>query len=209
MLTHSDYLDHDDISRANSLNPSKCELNCSYGMPRCDSISIDDISTLYDSEEDNFIHSVSSADAVHALQSDSSKMSFVPKNLEVSREHMTTLRLKNIPQVYTTDMLVRLLEAHGVKGFDFISLSFDNFTCVCSGRAIVNFCNHSAAKSAIDALFGTCKWQVAGRQKALVVSWNVLQGLKGNVAYYKATEDIMIPEAFKAVVRENGHLART
>jgi hypothetical protein len=118
----------------------------------------------------------------------------------------TTVMLRNLPNNYTRDMLVELLEEQGFRAcLDFIYLPVDFKKKSGLGYAFINLISNGEALRALKDLQGFQHWK--GRsQKRLQVSWSGLQGLQANVNYFRnsAVMHADVPEKFKPMIFSNG-----
>jgi len=116
--------------------------------------------------------------------------------------------LRNLPNDYTRDMLVNLLESAGFRGrFDFVYLPVDFERASGLGYAFVNFVTHNDAQSAMMVLANFDDWEVPS-VKVLQLSWSMpLQGLTANVERYRnnAVMHPDVPELFKPLVLKDGY----
>lgn len=119
--------------------------------------------------------------------------------------------LRNLPNDYTRDMLLELLESSSCAGcYDFIYLPYDFKRQSNLGYAFLNMLTHEHAQKAKEILKGFKSWKVPSR-KVLSVSWsNPLQGLSANIERYRNSpvmhEDV--PEHFKPLLFVNGRSMR-
>jgi hypothetical protein len=118
----------------------------------------------------------------------------------------TTVMFRNLPNNYTRDMLIELLEEQGFRGcFDFIYLPIDFKTQSGLGYAFINLISHCDASRALNDLPGFQNWR-GKSQKRLQVSWSSLQGLQANVNRYRNSVVMHpeIPEIFKPMIFNGG-----
>jgi hypothetical protein len=122
-------------------------------------------------------------------------------------DEFTTVMLRNLPNDYTRDMLLELLQERGFYGhFDFVYLPFDFKKRAGLGYAFLNLVNHQAAVCAMAALAGYCAWKVKSN-KVLQVTWSTqVQGLKANIERYKNSPVMHpdVPERFKPMIFVSG-----
>lgn len=98
----------------------------------------------------------------------------------------TTVMLRNIPNKYTTDMLLDQFKEHGFSRleFDFMYNPID-FKNQCNvGFCFVNFRHHDRAVKFIEA-FENYRLPATNSNKICSVCWARIQGREANVAHYK------------------------
>jgi hypothetical protein len=129
-----------------------------------------------------------------------------PSQNQQSRDY-TTVMLRNLPNDYTRDMLIRLLDAKGFgRRFDFVYLPVDFAKHSGLGYAFVNFVSNDDAGNAMNLLEGFDDWEVRSR-KVLELSWSrPLQGLAANIERYRNSAAMHpdVPPQLKPLVFENG-----
>mmetsp|Transcript_8373 Transcript_8373/g.22421 ORF Transcript_8373/g.22421 Transcript_8373/m.22421 type:complete len:436 (-) Transcript_8373:104-1411(-) len=119
----------------------------------------------------------------------------VPKAADLRERHhedaehseVTTLMIRNIPNVYTRAMLVEELGSLRLDGaYDFLYLPIDKSTQWNVGYAFVNFLDHRAAEKCRVALQGfNFKRDGKVSHKVALVSTAHIQGLEANLAHYE------------------------
>jgi RNA recognition motif-containing protein len=128
---------------------------------------------------------------------------------EVAPGEYTTVMLRNLPNDYTRDMLVELLELKGFhRCFDFVYVPMDFEKGSGLGYAFVNFVKHNDAQHAMNILDNFDDWKVPSR-KVLLLSWSTpLQGLAANIERYRNTSVMhpAVPDHFKPAVFNRGCL---
>lgn len=120
----------------------------------------------------------------------------------------TTVMLRNLPNDYTRDMLMALLESQGFSGcFDFVYLPFDFKKCAGLGYAFMNMINNKEAVRAMTDLPGFKDWKLKSN-KVLQVTWSTpLQGLSANIERYRNSPVMHpdVPEQFKPLLLKDGN----
>jgi len=120
----------------------------------------------------------------------------VPKNTDMARfaekveqDQVTTLMVRNIPNMYTRSMLIEELDSLGFEGdYDFIYLPIDKSTQWNVGYAFVNFKTSEAAKRCVtDVTDYTFNRFEHGSRKVAQISVAHIQGLERNLEYYSKT----------------------
>jgi len=116
----------------------------------------------------------------------------VPKRLDLRSasehaptEQFTTLMLRNVPNCYTQNDLLRELEQLGFGGaFDFAYLPMDKCSRACVGYSFVNFTSPSMARQCLERCQGH-RFTQYGKNKEAAVSVAHLQGLAANLAHFE------------------------
>jgi len=120
---------------------------------------------------------------------------------------LSTVMLRNVPNSYTRDMLLTLLNARGFQSrYDFVYLPMDFRNGVNLGYAFVNLLTHEDAESLTDKLQGFSEW-VSDSTKVCEVSWaHPHQGLREHVERYRNSPVMhqSMPEEYKPMVFRNG-----
>jgi hypothetical protein len=128
-------------------------------------------------------------------------------NFGQPQEELTTLMLRNIPNDYTRQMLLNLLDSQGLGGrYNFVYLPIDFHRTSSLGYAFMNLVSHEDAQNAMRCLHGFKDWAVAS-QKICQVCWGEpLQGLAAHVERYRSSPVMHndVPDEFKPVLFENG-----
>jgi len=125
-------------------------------------------------------------------------------------EHRTTLMLRNVPNSYTRDMFLAMLDAEGFRGFyDFAYLPMD-FDRGCGlGYAFVNLTNNSLVPQFRATFDGYSAWTLR-TSKVCRVTWSDRdQGLKANVKRYR-NNPVMhpsVPDEYRPCLFSNGERA--
>lgn len=119
-----------------------------------------------------------------------------PSNLTNGEDGMTTVMLRNIPNKYSQQMLLDVINARGFQGlYDFFYLPID-FRNKCNvGYAFINLIHpHYAAM--FKRAFHQFKLSAFKSQKVCEVSWGRVQGVSANVDHYRnsAIMSVAFPE---------------
>jgi len=108
---------------------------------------------------------------------------------DIERDKITTLMLRNIPNMYTRSMLVEELGSLGFKSeYDFLYLPMDKSTQWNVGYSFVNFKCPSVAKRFANEVTGhvfRCYDHRSGKVAQVAIAH--IQGLEKNLAYYSNT----------------------
>jgi len=118
----------------------------------------------------------------------------------------TTVMMRNIPNDYTADMLVELIDTYFQGLYDFVYLPIDFRTGVNLGYAFVNIVTHRDALQFMENFQNFGNWACAS-QKICEVSWaNPNQGHCENVERYRNSPVMhdSVPDAFKPRLYVNG-----
>jgi len=120
---------------------------------------------------------------------------------------LTTVMLRNVPNDYTRDMLLQLLDRKGFAGrYDFAYIPFDHSRQAGLGYAFVNMITAADAQLVQKRLEGFRQWVVPS-SKTCTVGWsNPCQGLEANIARYR-NSPIMhecMPDDVKPAVFKDG-----
>eukprot|EP00933_Yihiella_yeosuensis_P041074 TRINITY_DN35510_c0_g1_i1.p1 TRINITY_DN35510_c0_g1~~TRINITY_DN35510_c0_g1_i1.p1 ORF type:complete len:361 (-),score=96.96 TRINITY_DN35510_c0_g1_i1:178-1146(-) len=119
----------------------------------------------------------------------------------------STVMLRNIPNRYTQDLLLQLLDEKGFKNkYDFVYLPMDFRNGVNLGYAFVNTLTHQEALKAIEVFHGYGGW-LFDSQKVCEVSWaHPHQGYDEHVERYRNSPVMhpATPEEYKPMVFKNG-----
>jgi len=108
---------------------------------------------------------------------------------DIEKDKITTLMLRNIPNMYTRNMLVEELDSLGFQSeYDFLYLPMDKSTHWNVGYSFVNFKCPSAANRCADEVTGhVFRCDDHGSGKVAQVAIAHIQGLEKNLAYYSNT----------------------
>jgi len=119
----------------------------------------------------------------------------------------TTVMVRNLPNHYTRDNLMDLLDAEGFGGrYDFVYLPIDFQTHVALGYAFVNFCTPMDAECVRARLEGFTNWQ-GPSSKVCNIAWSQhLQGLALHVERYRNSPLMheLVPDIYRPVLFKNG-----
>lgn len=125
---------------------------------------------------------------------------------ESAAAERTTLMFRNLPNLYTRDMLCEMLDSEGFRGrYNFLYLPIDFKSSVGFGYAFVNFVSHEDAETAKQFFQGFMRWKVQSR-KALEMDWSGPQGLQVHVERYRNSPVMhdQVPQEFKPILLKNG-----
>lgn len=123
------------------------------------------------------------------------------------QEHWTTVMMRNMPNNYTRDMLLRLMDLHGFAGaYDFVYLPVDFSTQSNLGYAFVNLTDATSARCFWQVFEGFSEWEIPSR-KVCILTWSdPLQGLDANIERYRSSPVMCetVPDEFKPAVFSQG-----
>lgn len=119
----------------------------------------------------------------------------------------TTVILKNLPESFSRDVLVALLESEGFSAaFDFVYLPLHFSYGTSFGYAFVNLVSSAEARRFWGHFEGFCRWGVPSTKVGSMGWSDYLQGLESNVNRYRDSRMMheTMPDNIKAVVFEAG-----
>lgn len=119
-----------------------------------------------------------------------------------------TVMLRNLPNDYSRDMILELLDSEGFAGlYDFFYLPIDFKKGANLGYAFINMVTHEAALRVQAAFHGYCRWKL-GSAKVIQVSWGESehQGLQKHVARYRNSPVMHpdVPDEYRPLVFADG-----
>jgi hypothetical protein len=119
----------------------------------------------------------------------------------------TTAMMKNIPNDYTRDLLLGLIDEAGFAGsYDLVYLPIDFKSEVGLGYAFINFVSPEEAQRFQKHFQGFKNWSVPSEKVCEVCESDKVQGKEDNIARYR-NSPIMhesIPDNFKPALFEDG-----
>mmetsp|Transcript_83050 Transcript_83050/g.211381 ORF Transcript_83050/g.211381 Transcript_83050/m.211381 type:complete len:412 (-) Transcript_83050:556-1791(-) len=119
----------------------------------------------------------------------------------------TTVMLRNLPNNYTRDMLVVLLNSKGFLGaFDFLYLPMDFRTHAAMGYAFINMVTAEDAQRLHRTFDGFAQWAVPS-SKRCCVSWSdPYQGFDSNMQRYRNSPLMhdSVPDHYRPILFKNG-----
>jgi hypothetical protein len=133
---------------------------------------------------------------------------FVPRgHMQPWNGECTTLMLRNIPNDYTRELFLSLLDSNGLAGtYDFVYLPIDFKRMSSLGYGFVNFVSHAEAELARVRLESFNDWSVQS-QKVCTVCWGEpLQGLEAHIERYRSSPVMHreVPDECRPIVLQNG-----
>lgn len=126
---------------------------------------------------------------------------------DVPMEERTTVMLRNLPNNYTQQMLLTMLDGEGFRGdYDFVYMPADFRTRAALGYAFVNFTSPAQVARFWQTFDGYTKWSIPSR-KVCFVSWcGPHQGLEAHVARYRNSPVMhsAVPWEYKPLLFQDG-----
>lgn len=121
----------------------------------------------------------------------------------LEKDSETTVMMRNIPNNYTRDMLLELLDAQNFAGcYDLVYLPIDFQTQVDLGYAFIDLISHDEAERFRRHFHGFSGWRVVS-EKVCEVSWSdALQGIQAHVDRYRNSPVLhdSVPDQFKPAI---------
>eukprot|EP00928_Gymnodinium_smaydae_P062307 TRINITY_DN461_c2_g1_i1.p1 TRINITY_DN461_c2_g1~~TRINITY_DN461_c2_g1_i1.p1 ORF type:complete len:362 (+),score=81.31 TRINITY_DN461_c2_g1_i1:73-1158(+) len=122
------------------------------------------------------------------------------KKAAIPDSERTTVMLRNLPNNYTSDMLLEMIDSEGFAGkYDFVYLPIDFTTCACLGYAFVNLLDASEAARFWATFDGFSQWAIPSKKRCYVSWSDPHQGLQSNIDRYKNSPVMheSVPEEYK------------
>mmetsp|Transcript_99732 Transcript_99732/g.278632 ORF Transcript_99732/g.278632 Transcript_99732/m.278632 type:complete len:162 (+) Transcript_99732:3-488(+) len=119
----------------------------------------------------------------------------------------TTVMLRNVPQSYTCDSLIALLESRGYSTwFDFVYVPIKRTEVSGVGYGFVNLTSPERAEEFMVAFEGFDDWASPGSDAVCNTRWSVCQGLSENISRYRNSPFMRdsVPAIYKPVLFEDG-----
>lgn len=122
-------------------------------------------------------------------------------------QERTTVMLRNLPNNYTREMFLGMLDEHGLEGlYDFVYLPCDFSRDANLGYAFVNLVDGAAVDRAWKIFNGFSAWSLP-TAKVCQVGWSgPHQGFKAHVERYRNSPVMhkSVPDTYKPVIFKNG-----
>lgn len=125
----------------------------------------------------------------------------------VQQEPRTSVMLRNLPNSYTRQLLMKLLDDEGFAGkYDFVYLPIDFKTRLSLAYAFINLVNAEEAKRFWKHFNGFTNWAVPSH-KVATVNWSEFQGLSRHIERYRSSPVMHegVPDEYKPVLLSGGH----
>jgi hypothetical protein len=131
----------------------------------------------------------------------------VPCPQDKAQQGWTTVMLKNIPNDYTQDMLLKMLDEEGFScKYDFVYLPMDFRSGSAFGYAFINLVTPEVTRLFESHFHGFCRWAFPSRKVAEVTWSRPMQGLAATIERYR-NSPIMhqdVPDCYKPCMFQNG-----
>jgi hypothetical protein len=124
-----------------------------------------------------------------------------------AEEWRRTAMIRNMPNNYTREMLLELLDSMGFRGsYDFVYLPIDFKTQAGLGYAFVNFVSSSEALRCFAEFEGFCDWRVPSEKVCTVVWGSPYQGLEPHIERYRDSPVMhhSVPDEWKPMLFAQG-----
>jgi len=119
-----------------------------------------------------------------------------------------TLVMRNIPNKYTRELLLMLLDSHGFRGcYNLVYLPIDFATKVAVGYAFVSFSTRSDAERFKKSFDGFSDWVYTGSSKVCTVDWsNGADGLEAHIERFRNCPIMhpSVPDSFRPLLFVHG-----
>jgi hypothetical protein len=119
----------------------------------------------------------------------------------------TTVMLRNLPNQYTRNMFLRLLDQEGfAKLYDFVYVPIDFKSGSNPGYTFVNLVDNEVAKRFRLKFDGFANWSIPSK-KVCKVAWSIPhQGLQANIERYRNSPVMhsSVPDKYKPMIFKNG-----
>jgi hypothetical protein len=122
----------------------------------------------------------------------------------------TTVMVRNIPNNYTRDMFISMLNSEGFQGlYDFAYLPIDFRSRAALGYAFVNLTDTKTVEKFWEVFNSYTRWVIPTRKVGYVTWCGPHQGLEAHVERYRNSPVMheAIPDEFKPIVLKDGKRA--
>lgn len=141
---------------------------------------------------------------------DDDNLVVVEESIEkMPQDRLTTVMLRNLPNDYTREMLLDLLDSQGfAKCYDFVYMPIDFHRKAGLGYAFVNMVTHVSAVGVHERLMRFDAWETPS-QKVLDVCWSEpSQGLEAHVERYRNSPVMHadVADKFKPLLFQDGNI---
>jgi len=126
---------------------------------------------------------------------------------KIGSKEKTTVMLRNLPNNYTREMFLQMLDENGLKGqYDFVYLPCDFYHDANLGYAFVNMVDASAVFLAWKAFQGFSDWSLPSAKVCQVMWSGPHQGFEAHVERYRNSPLMHqnVPDVFKPMIFRNG-----
>lgn len=121
--------------------------------------------------------------------------------------HRTTVMLRNLPDGFTRDILLRTLDEEGFAGkYNFVYVPIDFRNHISTGYAFINMVTAGEAAKIMRRFNGFVRWPVACNQPCFVCWSDPYQGLEANVARYRNSPLMhhVVPNEYRPAIFRDG-----
>lgn len=123
-----------------------------------------------------------------------------------SSKGKTTVMWRNLPNNYTRDDLLGLINSEGFAGsYDFFYSPMDFTSSALVGYAFINFVNGQVAEQFFQHFQGFKQWSLMS-VKVSEVGWSTLQGLDGHIERYRNSPVMHpdVPDEMRPLLLQSG-----
>lgn len=145
--------------------------------------------------------------AKSGAQQHSPRMSWADETLDCGEAQKTTVMFRNVPNDYSRDMFVAMLEEEGFAGeFDFVYLPIDFSSRSGFGYAFINLVSPEAAGRFREHFDGFSKWALPSHKVAEVTWSNPSQGLATHIERYRNSPVMheAVRDEFRPIMMKDG-----
>jgi hypothetical protein len=135
--------------------------------------------------------------------------SVIAGDMSSADQQRTTCMIRNIPESYTRQSLLELIDSNGfTRQYHLVYLPMDFKNKINLGYAFVDFTSGEVAQEFFDSLSGFCDLGFSA-EKMCEVSWSTVQGYHAHIERYRNSPVMhsVVPDDFKPVLFVNGQPA--
>lgn len=122
-------------------------------------------------------------------------------------EWRKSVMIRNMPNSYTRNMLLELVDSMGFAGaYDFVYLPIDFKSQIGLGYALINFISVSDAQRCFEYFEGYCNWKVPCNTVCTVAWSSPTQGLEAHIERYRNSPVMhhSLPDEWKPITLRQG-----
>ena len=126
---------------------------------------------------------------------------------DVPMEECTTVMLRNLPNNYTREMLLAMLDNEGFQAqYDFLYLPMDFQRRACMGYAFINLVDPAHVPRFWSTFSGFTRWAIPSKKVCRVSLSGPHQGLQAHVERYRNSPVMheTVPDEYKPMVLQDG-----